>query len=124
MKNKGIYSKISGLLYAIQNCEQTNNTEWLTKHQDSIQKLCKDLPSGSGIDNGTKIDMYLSKPEKLVFDVGFHHMDDNGSYDGWTEHKVIVTPSLAWGFEVRITGKDRNDIKSYLHDVYATVDND
>ena len=44
-------------------------------------------------------------------------MDEHGGYDGWTEHKIIVTPSLVYGFELRVTGKDRNDIKDYIAEV-------
>ena len=44
----------------------------------------------------------------------FHHMNDGGFYDGWTEHSVVVTPSLVYGFDTRITGRDRNDIKNYI----------
>jgi hypothetical protein len=59
-----------------------------------------------------------SIPEKLVFIVEYHHMAESGMYDGWTSHRIIVTPSLARGFSLKITGKDRNQIKEYLADVY------
>ena len=78
----------------------------------------KYTPSGSGLDNGTALDVKASKPERLVFVADFHHMDTNGYYDGWTCHTVIVTPSLACGFVLRITGRDRYDIKDYLYEVY------
>jgi hypothetical protein len=45
-------------------------------------------------------------------------MNDNGMYDGWTTHQVIVTPSLAFGFTLKITGRDRNQIKDYLSETY------
>jgi len=41
-------------------------------------------------------------------------------YDGWTEHKIIVTPSLMAGFNLQITGKDKGQIKEYLCEVYQT----
>jgi hypothetical protein len=31
-----------------------------------------------------------------------------------TEHKVIATPSFQGGFNLRITGRNRNDIKEYI----------
>lgn len=77
------------------------------------------MPSGSGIDSGTKLDFGASKPDRLVFTFGYHHMNDVGMYDGWTEHTLIVTPSLHWGMETRITGPDRNQIKEYLYDTYG-----
>ena len=77
-----------------------------------------DLPSGSGWDCGTKLDYEKSNPDKLVFYGSYHHMNENGMYDGWTEHTIIVTPSLAFGFDVKITGRDRNDIKDYLGEMF------
>ncbi len=88
--------------------------------EDSLAYLLKEhLPSGSGIDCGVKLDE-SSGPERLVFTLSFHHMDEAGYYDGWTEHKAIVTPTLADhdGMRLRVTGgRNRNDINDYLHDV-------
>ena len=91
----------------------------LPERQKHLRKLVKEhMPSGSGIDNGTVLNEEYSGASKIQFDVGFHHMDDNGSYNGWTQHKVTVTPSLAWGFKLSISGPDRNQIKDYLHEAY------
>jgi hypothetical protein len=75
------------------------------------------MPSGSGIDCGTKFD-WGSKPNKLVFTFSYHHMDEAGLYSGWMEHTLIVKPSLQSGFDMRITGPNRNQIKEYLFDIY------
>jgi hypothetical protein len=84
-----------------------------------LRQIMKDFaPSGSGIDCGTTL-ASDSTAQKLIFDVSFHHMDQMGGYDGWTEHKVIVTPSMAMDYDLRITGKNRKDIKTYLYDVYS-----
>ena len=80
------------------------------------------MPSGSGVDSGTKL-LDNSTPDRLVFQADFHHMDENGFYDGWTEHQIIVTPSLAYGFNVRITGRNRNEIKDYLADLFNHIFN-
>lgn len=118
---KPFYAELSSLLQAKRNCEKSNNTEWRDKHQESIDILCQLLPSGSGIDTGTSFDQDDSTADKLVFTFSYHHMDEHGGYDGWTDHKVIVTPSLAFGIDIKITGRNRNDIKDYLHDVFAHV---
>lgn len=76
------------------------------------------LPSGSGIDNGTKIDLDKSSPEKIVLEFGYHRMNDAGYYDGWTEHSAVIKPSLAFGLDLKITGRNRNQIKGYLHETY------
>ena len=115
---KPLFVHLSSKLNAVENCIARNNLEWLSRHQDRISSLVKDfMPSGSGIDCGTKL-CEESTSEKLTFDVAFHHMDEHGGYDGWTEHKVIVTASLQFAFSLKITGRDRNRIKEYLHEVY------
>ena len=48
-------------------------------------------------------------------------MNDAGSYDGWTDHVITVRPSLAFGFELKISGPNRNDIKEYIHDTFDTA---
>ncbi len=109
---------IAHRLAAYHNCQAKGNTEWEAKHMQAIEDCMKrTAPSGSGIDCGTKLDD-SSTPDKLVFTLSYHHMDEHGSYAGWTDHTVIVTPSLAFGFNLKITGRDRNQIKEYLHEVY------
>lgn len=114
-----LYREIASLIEARQNCRKANNTEWFDKHEETILSLVKDfMPSGSGIDSGTEIDLDRSKPDKLVFTFGYHHMNENGYYDGWTHHTLIVRPSLAHGIDITISGRDRNQIKDYLHETY------
>lgn len=119
---KPLYQKLACLILAHHNCIASGNTEWRDRHEDSISAIIKQfMPSGSGIDSGTSLDLdaCLRHPgERLVFTAPFHHMNENGMYDGWTSHTVIVTPSLWSEFDIRITGKDRNDIKKYLHEVF------
>lgn len=114
-----IASKIDARLRCIVDCEKPNGEhfrEWIERHKDSADEICEHfMPSGSGIDSGTKIDWNASRPERIVFTAPYHHMDSGGSYDGWTEHDIIVTPSLVFGTRIRITGRNRNDIKEYLH---------
>lgn len=112
-----LYRAIATTLQAMENCCKAGNAEWLDKHGETLKALTAQLPSGSGIDNGTKLLADECKPGKLVFAFGFHHMNENGMYDGWTEHELHVTPSFD-GIDLRITGLDRNDIKDYLYDVY------
>lgn len=112
--NSKAYSRIAQLLVAIDNCENSNNTEWKHKHQDRLESIVERvMPHGSGFDSGCKL-LDESTPERLVFSADFHHMNDGGYYDGWSEHTVIVQPSLAHGFSLRVTGRNRNDIKDYI----------
>lgn len=77
------------------------------------------LPSGSGFDNGTRL---LRASDTCVeFETAFHHMNEHGYYTGWTDHKVIVSPSLLYEFTIRVSGVNRNGIKDYIADVFATL---
>ena len=114
-----LYRKLASLVQAHINCEISGNKEWFEKHEARIEELVKNyMPSGSGFDCGTKIDLDKSTPEKLVFYTDFHHMNEVGYYDGWTEHRITVRPSLAFGFTLTISGKNRNEIKDYIHQVF------
>lgn len=123
MKEK-IFAHIASLLVAMDNCRKNGNVEWLERHRDAIDAACiNHLPHGSGIDGKrTTLDFDRSTPDRLVFaPVDFHHMDDNGFYDGWSEHTVIVTASLAFGYSIKVTGRDRRNIKDYLAEQYHYV---
>ena len=93
------------------------NPEWFEKWTETIERLTDLLPHGSGIDSGCQIDLDKSHAEKLVIHTSFHHMDESGGYDGWTEHTITVTPSFS-GINLRISGPNRNDIKEYLYDTF------
>lgn len=122
MRTLKLYVRFAQLVEQNLNCIKANNTEWELRSRTEIHELCKsNMPHGSGIDSGTRFDLASSRPDRLVFFTNYHHMNDSGMYDGWTQHEVIVTPSLSRGFDLRITGRDRNQIKEYLHDVYWTA---
>ena len=110
-----LYQHIARCLTAQKNCRKTGNTEWLSRHGDTINHLVDVyMPSGSGIDRGTKLDFDRSKPNRLVFTASYHHMND-----GWTDHDIIVYPDLSFGFDLYIGGRNRNQIKDYLGDTFA-----
>jgi hypothetical protein len=118
MRKMPLYKAIAMTLDAYNRCIETKNTEWEEKHYETLAKLNSYLPSGSGIDNGTELDEEKSSSEKLVFHFGFHHMNEGGMYDGWTQHTLTVKPSLYFDIELKISGPNRNDIKEYLHETY------
>ena len=111
-----LYRELADAIQAKKNCQTAGNTEWLDRWDDTIKLLVNHLPSGSGI-SGTTLDEDSSHAEKLVFTFSFYHMNDNGYYDGWTEHTLTVTPSFD-GINLRISGRNRNDIKDYLYEMY------
>ena len=113
---KDFYSRIAGLYVAYINCVAVSNKEYENIHMDKIEELVnKYLPRGSGFDVGTALHFEESNRNKLVFVTSFHHMDENGYYDGWTDHKIIITPDLVFGYNIKITGKNKNDIKEYIN---------
>lgn len=93
------------------------NNEWLDRHETTLDQIEEMLPSGSGIDCGTKIDRDKTTGSKIVLTMSYHHMNDNGFYVGWTDHTITITPSFD-GIDVAIGGRNRNNIKDYLHEVY------
>jgi hypothetical protein len=114
-----IASKLASTLQAMAACENSNNTEWYGKHKAHVLDIVKrTAPSGSGIDCGTQIDLDKSTSTKLVFTLSYHHMNEAGYYDGWTNHEVVVTGSLT-GLVIKIKGNNRNDIKDHLYETYS-----
>lgn len=114
-----VYQTFAELLMQRENCMKNNNQEWLQRSTETLLRLVKEyMPSGSGIDAGTTIDLDKSNGEKLVFHTSFHHMNDGGYYDGWTEHTVTVKASLFDKFTVSISGRDRGGVKDLLHDQF------
>lgn len=119
MNGVTVARKIAQLLAARENCITSNNTEWVERHTETIKTIVSNaLPSGSGWDSGTAIDLDASTPDHLILFGSYHHMNDGGYYDGWTDHTIHVKASLAFGFTIKITGRNRNDIKDYLSELF------
>lgn len=131
-----VYQKLASLIGAIENCNETldnenstdsackNADEWIERHQSSIDLILTMFPSGSGFDSGTNLEQLekpFSTPERLVFKTSYHHMNENGYYDSWTDHVITVTPSLQFGFNVKVSGKNRNDIKNYIAEMFSDI---
>lgn len=101
---------------AAHNCADTNN-EWLDRWHDRLNYIERNcLPSGSGFDSGTTIDREASNDSRIVLNTSFHHMDDVGYYDGWSEHKVTIRGKITGWYIASISGRDRNGIKDYIAD--------
>ena len=117
-----VIEKIASALCARANCEASDNQEWFARHTETLERIEREyLPSGSGVDAGTRIDLERSTGKRIVLTFGFHHMNEGGYYDGWTDHKVTVTPAFIGGFDLRVTGRDRNQIKDYLGDLIHEI---
>jgi len=118
MNNK-LYKHLSGTLQAYQNCIKTGNKIWEDKHEEKLNELVKnEMPHGSGIDCGMELDFEKSNPNKLIFNFSFHFMNDNGMYDGWIDYKLTVIPDLYNDFYLNITGRNKQQIKDYLYEIF------
>ena len=85
--------------------------------EETIALLGQYLPSGSGFDNGTTLNVDKSTSQKLVFETSFHHMSEHGYYTKWTDHTVTVRPSFQ-GLDIRVSGRNHNGIKEYIEDCF------
>jgi len=93
---------------------------WREIYENDLDRLLDYLPHGSGIDVETLLDVKASKVNRLVFNSAYHVMNRDGFYTRWIEYSVILTPSLSFDFDVRVTGNfgREQDIKQYLTELY------
>ena len=84
--------------------------------EDRIKEIMEGAPRGSGFDSGTTLGDKSSN-KKLIFYTEYHHMNDCGFYDGWTDHTITVTPGF-YGLNLVVAGKNLNDIKDYIDNVF------
>ena len=120
-KKTQLYIALASLAERYQNtCRQfaLSHSPMAEHCHDEFYRLAKEhLPSGSGFDAGTKVDIESVTPRIMAFGTSFHHMDEHGSYDGWTEHVVRIHAEFG-GFELTVSGRDRNDIKDFIGDTF------
>ena len=113
------YQFIAQIMSIIINADSQDHID---KAKDILRHIERNiLPSGSGFDAGAKVLIDECKENKIVFGTDFHHMNDVGYYDGWTTHKVVITPCLRFGFDMCISGRDKRNIKEYIGDVFHDV---
>ena len=107
-----VASHLAGLVVAHNNAL---SLDWRMRHVEEIVRIVRNhMPSGAGLDNGTRLDLPASAPERLVFRTSFHHMNELGHYTKWTDHKIVVKPSLVFGLVIKVTGPNHNDIKDCI----------
>tara|TARA_R110001632_G_scaffold70752_1_gene164620 strand:- start:10615 stop:10995 length:381 start_codon:yes stop_codon:yes gene_type:complete len=117
---KTLIEQIASTVQAMSNCIAVKNKVWEDLHRDKLDNLKEQLPSGSGIDSGCEIDLNNTTNEKVIIKTSFHHMDEHGGYDGWTEHKITIRPQFN-GIDIKISGKDKNGVKEYLAELFNEV---
>ena len=116
---KKLYVALAQTVQAYHSCVKSGNHEWQVIHAERLGKLMHEhMPSGSGIDAGTSFNLDKSTDEKLVFETSYHHMNEHGVYICWTDHTITVTASLSFGISIWIGGRNRNETKDYLYEVF------
>ena len=120
MTNKTVIQALNNAIQARTNCIKKYNTNWYNHWTNIIERIDNMLPSGSGFDNGSTIDIGLSTDNKIVLYTAYHHMDEHGFYTHWTEHMIKVYPAFD-GIRLSISGKNDNNIKEYMYDVFYSV---
>jgi hypothetical protein len=122
MPNQFHYSnaqRLSQLVQARLNCLAMNPiNDYYMKHEEIIKDIIDNsMPHGSGIDGENSIDMDRSTDKVLYFNFSYHFMNEAGYYDGWEDYTLVVKPAFI-GIDMRIQGKNRNDIKDYLYETF------
>lgn len=117
--------KLYGHIQAYFNCMDTGHKYWEQKHMETIDNMLVALPNGSGFDQGVKLNLPACSTrllkEKIVFEFSFHHLNENGYYDGWTDHTLIIRPAFQGGYHMHITGRNKNGIKEYFRDIFNDI---
>lgn len=116
-----LYKAIAIALGARSRCLTNHNLTWTDTWTYRLIAFRNQLPHGSGIDGGIHIEYDTTKPNQFQITFGFHHMNDHGFYTEWTEHVITVKPSFIYDFELKISGRDKNNIKDYLHDLFDSA---
>ena len=87
------------------------NTPLKEKQLSWLQEL---LPIGNGIEAVCVIPLKSTK-KRIVIDTYYWHL--NYSYE-WTIYQVVITPSFEGEINIRITGKNVDNVKEYLQDIF------
>ena len=129
-KPKTYAQAVASVVQAMRNCQTridfaTSDSEvewartWYDRHEQVLEFLMTEAPSGSGFNSGTRIVIEQSSDAKLAFYTSFHHMSEHGYYTGVTDHKVLARASFVYGTEITVSGRNHNDIKPYIADVFS-----
>lgn len=113
-----LYQFIAECLTALPNAENSGNHGLVDRWKAALAQCDGMLPRGDGFDNGSVIVKAESDGNKIVIATSYHHVE-NGYYDGWTEHRVTVRPSLAHGIDLSVSGRDRNEVKGYIAETFG-----
>jgi len=113
-----VYQELAAAADAYQRGVERDNKEWIRNWEKRGEELTKQYMLSGGGFNTPVFDIDASNANLLVFETGYHHMNDGGYYTHWTEHIVRVKGSLAFAFDMTISGRNDNDIKEYIFETF------
>ena len=86
----------------------------LNEIEKELTLLKELLPYGGGIESGCVISLESTK-KRIVIITNYWHPNYS---DEWTNHQVVITPSFVGEINLRITGKNKDNVKEYLQDIF------
>ena len=116
-----LYQELASLL----KWRKTVNEEYQKQLEDKLDILTNYLPSGSGFDDGSVVDVNKSNNNKIIIHSAYHHLDNNGFYDGWSNFSIIIKPDLMFGFTLTLIGNTTIrkyfdcDFRNYVIDIFS-----
>lgn len=113
MRPQTMAAAFASVQEALDNCKKSGNTEWLERWRLRFAKLVDHVPTWSGMPLEPS-DVEVTSAA-IRYEVSYHHMNDTGYYDGWTEHTVVVRPAFE-SVDVRVSGRNRQDVKELIHE--------
>lgn len=91
------YKYIAQNFRAMKNCSKNKDYEWYYEHLNKIKNILKDI--------NIVFDTNISKINYLVFSSEKHIYDNNKCDMRYIPYKIILTPSFASNYEIKIIGQ-------------------
>lgn len=87
------------------------------KRAKELALLKELLPNGNGFREreGLAVILLESTKKRIVIETTYWHKNNS---DEVTSHQVIITPSFEDEINIRITGKNEDNVKEYLHNIF------
>lgn len=105
MTAKPLYRTFSLLLLQLHTFSSSRDLENHRRTTHDLEQLtAKFMPRDGGFNRGTRIDLMESTHERIVFRASYEHQVNGGATTHWTHHGIFVRPSLAFDFDLFISG--------------------
>jgi len=109
--DKPMYEYLAQWIDAYHRSVERGATDWVENHRATIEAA---IDATAPYD--LKFDFDESNGEKLLMWMEYHHMNEQGMWDGWESYSIRVKGSLQFGTDIYIGGRDRHDVKEMLYD--------